>query len=692
MSKHHPTRDELGPPGLLRGVRRRRLRDQQRHRRWTQLTVDELEPRFAPAVANDLVETFLASMNASSSSAGVEVRNRYLFYNDSAFDGGPEADAFDDFAIALDKQALTPGQTAAFANYSSYSKGINGVIIDVWSLADPSALSAADFEFRTGNSNDPSSWQKAPDPTIVSVRAGEGVDDSDRITLVWPNDQIKNQWLQITVKAGPNTGLAKDDVFYFGNAVGETGDNPNNAIVNATDEIGARNNPRTFLNPAAIDDLYDFNRDGQVNATDQILARNHQTFFLTALQLITAPEEPAAPEVVVVASNLLTLTAREVEFLSSATSTGDPPSAILRDVLLTFTHLPSDFGDVSIALDEIYGYDDDNDGIVDGFALSTMIDLFDVDFSAGDRALLAMSRLTLGILDLEIRPLKDGGFRAGELVLDAYGLQLLPGAGGPSTPDELDAPGFGAIDLETGAVSLALDVPEAFSRSLTASGWIPFRITRLEASYDPAGADPDVAFSLAGFLDADKIVDELADLIGSPNLSAAIQVYDEQTQDLAPTSAAQPLVFGVAFVAGELRLTNTPSIKVLVENIDVPLGESLGVLTLDGFIAAGGFDGLGLPQPMPAELGEPFAGQQVVGSLSVASASEIGQIAGTVTLAGAIQSPTASHSWTSPDRPSSKETSPSSDSPAAARSPASSHGRSSSTTPPAPPPSRERPH
>lgn len=33
---------------------------------------------------------------------------------------------------------------------------------------------------------------------------------------------MKNEWLQVTAKT--SLGLAADDVFYFGNAIGETGD------------------------------------------------------------------------------------------------------------------------------------------------------------------------------------------------------------------------------------------------------------------------------------------------------------------------------------------------------------------------------------------------------------------------------------------------------------------------------------
>ena len=54
-----------------------------------------------------------------------------LFYNNSAFDGGSSDGAADDVAIATDKSRLRPGAAATSANYSSYSHGINGLMIDV---------------------------------------------------------------------------------------------------------------------------------------------------------------------------------------------------------------------------------------------------------------------------------------------------------------------------------------------------------------------------------------------------------------------------------------------------------------------------------------------------------------------------------------------------------------------------------
>ncbi len=215
-----------------------------------------------------------------------QVVGRHLFYNGSSFDGNsPAANAADDAAVATDKTALLPGQIATFSNYASYHRGINGLMVDVAGLPAGTSPAADDFRFRVGNSNDPATWPDAPAPTAVTLRAGAGVDGSDRITIVWAEHAIQSQWLEVTLPAA-NFGLGSDDVFYFGSAIAEGGNSPANAQVTTTDLLLARNNPRNFLNPAAIDFAFDYNRDQRVNSTDLLLARNNQTNFLTALRLI----------------------------------------------------------------------------------------------------------------------------------------------------------------------------------------------------------------------------------------------------------------------------------------------------------------------------------------------------------------------------------------------------------------------
>lgn len=219
------------------------------------------------------------------------VAGRYVFYNNSLYDGrDPAANAADDEAVAPDKQALLPGQTATFTNYTSYSKGINGIMIDVAGLAG--TPTAADFNLLVGSSGDLSTWAAAPAPLSVTLRPGAGAGGSSRLEIIWADAAITDRWLQVTLKADSITGLLAPDVFYFGNAIGESGNSPSDAHVDAADEAGARNDPHSIMHPATITNVHDYNRDGAVNAADQIIARNSAAVFNSGIALISAA--PAA--------------------------------------------------------------------------------------------------------------------------------------------------------------------------------------------------------------------------------------------------------------------------------------------------------------------------------------------------------------------------------------------------------------
>jgi hypothetical protein len=187
-----------------------------------------------------------------------------------------------------------PGQTASFANYTAYSRGLNGVIIDVASLAG--TPTPADFEFKTGNNNDPASWTTLATPPDISVRTGAGMGGSDRVTLIWPDGTIAKTWLQVTLLATANTGLASPDVFYFGNAVGEVGNTTANAIVTAADEAQVRVNFTTGFATVPVTSAYDIDKNRFVQASDAALARVNQTTAFTALRLIAVPaSSPLGP-------------------------------------------------------------------------------------------------------------------------------------------------------------------------------------------------------------------------------------------------------------------------------------------------------------------------------------------------------------------------------------------------------------
>jgi uncharacterized repeat protein (TIGR02543 family) len=204
-----------------------------------------------------------------------------VFYNNSTWDGDADASANDDLAIATDKAVLLAGGTATFANYTSYTKGINGIMIDVLNL--PSTPAADDFTFKTGNNNTPADWSAAAVPTITTRVM---VDNVTRITLIWADNSIKKTWLQVTVKANPaTTGLNTPYVFYFGNAPSDCGNSPTDAMVNATDQLAARSHT-TGTDLASITDKYDYNRDKTVDNTDVVAARNSATSPVTMLNLI----------------------------------------------------------------------------------------------------------------------------------------------------------------------------------------------------------------------------------------------------------------------------------------------------------------------------------------------------------------------------------------------------------------------
>jgi len=166
------------------------------------------------------------------------IAGRHVFYNNSSLDGeDPAAGATDDNAIATEKWALLPGQMLSPGKVFAGRQGINGLMIDIAGLGDAVNLGPNDFVVRMGTGGDPSGWdvleqvnnERVPD---VSVREGDGVGGSDRVTLIWPDGTLTNTYVQVTVLANGHTGLAVPDTFYAASRVGDaTGDR----MVNAAD-------------------------------------------------------------------------------------------------------------------------------------------------------------------------------------------------------------------------------------------------------------------------------------------------------------------------------------------------------------------------------------------------------------------------------------------------------------------------
>ena len=222
----------------------------------------------------------------------VAVVGRHVFYNHSAHDGrDPAATAADDGAVAPNKSALLPGQPASFSNVTSYSRGINGVMVDVENLPDAATVTAANFGFALGRGD--GAWADGPAPAAVTLRRGAGVGGSDRVTLTWADGQIVNRWLRVTFTPGAGSATPiNSDVFYFGNLRGETGDPTKGATAVAVTTTDVLRTRQAMHRPAPLNSAFDHNRDGRVNVLDLALSRLSRGQRLT---LFNAPPPPLAP-------------------------------------------------------------------------------------------------------------------------------------------------------------------------------------------------------------------------------------------------------------------------------------------------------------------------------------------------------------------------------------------------------------
>ena len=129
----------------------------------------------------------------------------------------------DNAAIATDKVPHLPGGgVAVAANITSFTRGINGIMVDLSAGVTHTGITAADFVFKVGNNNSPNTWAAAPAPSAISVIPGGGVGGADRVEITWATGTIKNQWLEVQVLPTANTGLAAADVHFWGNKIADS--------------------------------------------------------------------------------------------------------------------------------------------------------------------------------------------------------------------------------------------------------------------------------------------------------------------------------------------------------------------------------------------------------------------------------------------------------------------------------------
>lgn len=270
---------------------------------------------------------------------GIAVTGRSVFYNDSKFDGNtPGPDPADSAAIATDKTAYQPGGgLITSASVTSYSKGLNGIMVDFGPNptqtvetsqgvqygtiitgtlgttnisdtpnTDHRAFSLSDFEFSVSDqavsaNNTPSSWSSAPTPTL-NILTDTPTPGTDRVELIWPDNAIENRYLEVTVKGRDsvggfnlNTGLLASDVFYFGNLIGDTFNDasPSVFVTTAADETAVQASPIVSLAP--IDSPFDIDRNGVHLASDRIAVRSNTITALNKIDISNPPAPPVGP-------------------------------------------------------------------------------------------------------------------------------------------------------------------------------------------------------------------------------------------------------------------------------------------------------------------------------------------------------------------------------------------------------------
>lgn len=171
----------------------------------------------------------------ASPSGALTITDSYFYY--------PDRDV-----VPTGKKGLEPEQSATSSNFTGVTSGINGVkIVFDGAIVD-------DFDFRTGNSTDMTTWGTPTTPTVAVV--------GNEATITWSSNPVTNGWLEVTY-APDNLSL------YFGNLIGDVNLNgsvtPNDALLIIN-----------YLNSGASSggEAYDINNDGAISPVDALVIIN----------------------------------------------------------------------------------------------------------------------------------------------------------------------------------------------------------------------------------------------------------------------------------------------------------------------------------------------------------------------------------------------------------------------------------
>lgn len=203
----------------------------------------------------------------------------FVYHGGWTGSGSPLWDALD-----TTKSLAQPGQTPtplSLSNVINSSQGLNGVVMDIVSLGNPSS---AVWEFKWSppgafslNDNPISNWQAAPAATI-STLPGAGTNGSDRVLLQWTNGQIVNRWLSIKVTIGPFSATR-----FIGHLLGETSGEGGGVYTVSFDDI---TNIRSLVGQSAdAGSVADIDKSGTVSFSDISAMRSNVGTQLTNISI-----------------------------------------------------------------------------------------------------------------------------------------------------------------------------------------------------------------------------------------------------------------------------------------------------------------------------------------------------------------------------------------------------------------------
>jgi hypothetical protein len=134
-------------------------------------------------------------------------------------------------------------------------------------------ITSGDITFKvapafSGTYNQLSTWTTFTSQTAISVRMGAGTGGSDRLEVTFATNAIKNTWLGVSVAANATTGLSTPDIFYFGNAAGDSGLGDTTALAKV--DINDANPPNVNVLglTTQVFQILDYTKDGKVDVND----------------------------------------------------------------------------------------------------------------------------------------------------------------------------------------------------------------------------------------------------------------------------------------------------------------------------------------------------------------------------------------------------------------------------------------